>query len=48
LIAEAMGLEDSEVEEIRLGAVLHEIGKVGIPESILNKNGRSILKSGRP
>ena len=39
LIAEAMGLEDAEVEEIRLGAVLHDIGKVGIPESILNKNG---------
>jgi diguanylate cyclase (GGDEF)-like protein/putative nucleotidyltransferase with HDIG domain len=39
LIAEAMGLEDAEIEEIRLGAVLHDIGKVGIPESILNKNG---------
>jgi len=24
------------IEEIRLGAVLHDIGKVGIPESILN------------
>src|SRR5260370_4726247 len=32
LIAEAMGLEDSEVEEIRLCAVLHDIGKVGIPD----------------
>ena len=39
LIAEAMGMNDSEVDEIRLGAVLHDIGKVGIPESILNKNG---------
>src|SRR5205823_7228863 len=39
LIAEAMGLTDAEVEEIRLGAVLHDIGKVGIPENILNKNG---------
>ncbi len=39
LIAEAMRLEEAEVEEIRLGAVLHDIGKVGIPESILNKNG---------
>src|SRR6266403_1628053 len=39
LIAEAMGMKDAEVEEIRLGAVLHDIGKVGIPESILNKNG---------
>ena len=39
LIAEAMGMSDAEVEEIRLGAVLHDIGKVGIPENILNKNG---------
>lgn len=39
LIAEAMGMADAEVEEIRLGAVLHDIGKVGIPEHILNKNG---------
>jgi diguanylate cyclase (GGDEF)-like protein/putative nucleotidyltransferase with HDIG domain len=39
LIAEALGLGDAEVEEIRLGAVLHDIGKVGIPENILNKNG---------
>jgi diguanylate cyclase (GGDEF)-like protein/putative nucleotidyltransferase with HDIG domain len=39
LIAEAMGMKDAEVEEVRLGAVLHDIGKVGVPESILNKNG---------
>ena len=39
LIAESMGMSDAEVEEIRLGAVLHDIGKVGIPENILNKNG---------
>jgi diguanylate cyclase (GGDEF)-like protein/putative nucleotidyltransferase with HDIG domain len=39
LIAEAMDMNEAEVEEIRLGAVLHDIGKVGIPEQILNKNG---------
>src|SRR5579885_2158379 len=39
LIAEAMEMSDAEVEEIRLGAVLHDIGKVGIPENILNKKG---------
>src|SRR5499427_4641104 len=39
LIAEAMEMTDAEVEEIRLGAVLHDIGKVGIPEQILNKSG---------
>jgi diguanylate cyclase (GGDEF)-like protein/putative nucleotidyltransferase with HDIG domain len=39
LIGEALGLNDLEVEEIRLGGVLHDIGKVAIPENILNKNG---------
>jgi diguanylate cyclase (GGDEF)-like protein/putative nucleotidyltransferase with HDIG domain len=39
LIAEAIGLEGPEVEEVRLGAMLHDVGKVGIMESILNKNG---------
>jgi diguanylate cyclase (GGDEF)-like protein len=39
LLAEALGMPEAEVEEIRLGAVLHDVGKVGIPEQILNKNG---------
>ena len=39
LLAEAMGMSEVEVEEIRLGAVLHDVGKVGIPEQILNKSG---------
>ena len=39
LIAEAMGLANLEIEAVRLGAILHDVGKVGIAESILNKNG---------
>jgi diguanylate cyclase (GGDEF)-like protein/putative nucleotidyltransferase with HDIG domain len=39
LIAEAIGLKGSEIEEVRLGGMLHDVGKVGIMESILNKNG---------
>ena len=39
LLAEALGMSELEVEEIRLGAVLHDVGKVGIPEAILNKSG---------
>ena len=39
LIAEALDMSDAEIDEIRLGAVLHDIGKVGIPEQILNKAG---------
>jgi putative nucleotidyltransferase with HDIG domain len=39
LIAEAVGLAGPEIEEIRLGGMLHDVGKVGITESILNKCG---------
>lgn len=39
LLAEATGMSEEEVEEIRLGAVLHDVGKVGITEQILNKGG---------
>jgi diguanylate cyclase (GGDEF)-like protein/putative nucleotidyltransferase with HDIG domain len=39
LLAEALSMTEAEVEEIRLGAVLHDVGKVGIPEAILNKSG---------
>ena len=39
LIAHAASLKPIDVEEIRLGALLHDVGKVGIPEEILNKAG---------
>ena len=39
LIAECLDMSEAEVEEIRLGAILHDVGKVGIPEPILNKSG---------
>lgn len=39
MLAKALGLSGDEVEEIRLAAMLHDIGKVGIPEAILNKAG---------
>jgi len=39
LIADSLGMKEQEVGEIRLGALLHDIGKVGIPEEILGKRG---------
>src|SRR6202040_33094 len=39
LIADSLGLKEEEIGEIRLGALLHDIGKVGIPEEILGKRG---------
>jgi putative nucleotidyltransferase with HDIG domain len=38
-IAGALGLGVNEIEEIRWGARLHDIGKVGVPDSILHKPG---------
>ena len=38
-IAQALGMSPAETEEIRLAGMLHDIGKVGIPESILHKSG---------
>jgi diguanylate cyclase (GGDEF)-like protein/putative nucleotidyltransferase with HDIG domain len=39
MIAQALGLCQADIEEIRLAGLLHDIGKVGIPEAILNKSG---------
>jgi diguanylate cyclase (GGDEF)-like protein/putative nucleotidyltransferase with HDIG domain len=39
MIAQALGMNPAEIEDIRLAGLLHDIGKVGIPEPILNKSG---------
>ena len=36
-LAERMGIPESELGHIRRGALLHDIGKMGIPDSILQK-----------
>ena len=38
-LARAMGLGDADLVGIRRGALLHDIGKVGVPDSILHKPG---------
>ncbi len=38
-LACAMNIPESEIIQIRRGAILHDIGKMGIPDSILNKPG---------
>ena len=51
LIAEALGWDRLRIEDLRFAALLHDIGKIGVPDSILNKPGRltdvefSIIKS---
>ncbi len=39
-IAEKLGLTNDEIEDLRVGALLHDIGKIGIPDSVLNKPAR--------
>ena len=39
-IARRMGKSAEEQEEIYTMGLLHDIGKIGVPESIINKNGR--------
>ena len=39
-IAKGLGLPDAEIENIRMVALLHDIGKIGVPDSVLNKPGR--------
>ena len=39
-LAEEMGLPPEQVRDIRIAGLLHDLGKVGISESILNKPGK--------
>ncbi len=36
-LARAINLPEAEVERIALGALLHDVGKIGIPENVLRK-----------
>jgi putative nucleotidyltransferase with HDIG domain/PAS domain S-box-containing protein len=38
-VARAMGIEAEQLTQIRRGALLHDIGKMGIPDHILRKDG---------
>ncbi|HWF74165.1 MAG TPA: diguanylate cyclase [Solirubrobacteraceae bacterium] len=40
MMARELGLSEQRINRIRLGGLLHDIGKVGVPDSILNKRGR--------
>jgi diguanylate cyclase (GGDEF)-like protein/putative nucleotidyltransferase with HDIG domain len=39
-LAQAMGLSSEQIEEIALGGLLHDIGKIGVADRVLNKPGR--------
>ncbi len=39
LVARHMGISEPELTDIRRGALLHDVGKIGIPDAILRKPG---------
>ncbi|MCJ7792059.1 MAG: diguanylate cyclase [Dehalococcoidia bacterium] len=39
-LAEAVGLSPDEVSKLSTAALLHDIGKIGIPDNVLNKKGK--------
>lgn len=38
-VASSMGLTDEEVKKVSFAGLLHDVGKIGIPDQILNKEG---------
>lgn len=40
MIARKMGFSEAECENLRKAALLHDIGKIGVPDAILNKPAR--------
>jgi HD-GYP domain-containing protein (c-di-GMP phosphodiesterase class II) len=39
-VGQELGLEESQLQNLEVAALLHDIGKVGIPDSILRKPGK--------
>lgn len=39
-VAGELGLDEEQIEAVKLSALLHDVGKIGVPESILNKPGK--------
>ena len=39
MMARQLGLDEDRVQRVRLAGILHDIGKIGVPDSILRKPG---------
>lgn len=44
ILAEKMGLSKEQIDEVRVAGILHDIGKIGVPDAILSKPQRLTLE----
>ena len=40
LIGKKLGLPDEDIRRLQIGGLFHDVGKIGIPENIINKEGK--------
>src|SRR5438067_4358492 len=40
-VAEGLGIDETILRDVEAAAILHDIGKIGVPDSILKKHGES-------
>ncbi|SCY32487.1 HD domain-containing phosphohydrolase [Alkaliphilus peptidifermentans] len=40
MLGKSIGLSDSQLDELSLASIMHDIGKIAIPDSILSKSGK--------
>ena len=40
LIGETLGLPEEDIKKLKIGGLFHDIGKIGVPDSILQKDGK--------
>ncbi len=46
-LGKKFGLKDNELRYVRWGALLHDIGKMGVPDAILQKPDKLTMKNGK-
>lgn len=44
ILAQAVGMSSHDVEKVKMASVMHDVGKLAVPSSILNKPGRLTAK----
>lgn len=40
LLGKALGVSDEDLETLRIGALFHDVGKIGVPDAVLQKAGK--------